>query len=473
MRSRPSGGRAREVGPDARGRSGITGQESPGGQARYGEKSLDVAMALESPVSLELLSSLSTTALGTVCKGKLTRSANSHELLLWVPDPLLGARSDRIDEIIACCARCARLEHPNVLPIRGLLRAVEPSDRSFAWIEGDQLLPLSFLLCDEDPLPLSISLSIAQAVALALDACLRQPPRGALEGFRQVHRDIRPSTIFLGTGGEIQVFGFGLAPWSPDPKDPINLLFQERGADSLAPEQREGAPPDPSMDIYALGATMLEIFTKRPLGAAAPRAIRHRILVEERLAGLVLGASSAEIEREIRALVAEMLTFQPENRPTAQEVARWIGDILRPMLEQDRVSIETFAQERVGPLLHDKTPAPPPRDPGGPTWLRPLDPELERLSAAFLPSQGADLLVLPLTGPAEDPLTSGPTARLQGPAPLASPPNRARLTRLLVLGVAAILCLLLILDTFFGFLPLSFLRESEGEFEVSVEEVKE
>lgn len=77
-----------------------------------------------------------------------------------------------------------------------------------------------------------------------------------------VHRDVKPSNLFRCTDGTVKVADYGFAA-------PLSLVGGPEGVFGtpafLAPELIKGAPADVRSDIYALGATLWQLLTARPL----------------------------------------------------------------------------------------------------------------------------------------------------------------------------------------------------------------
>lgn len=81
---------------------------------------------------------------------------------------------------------------------------------------------------------------------------------------RIIHRNLKPSNIFIGPNDGVQVTDFGLAPHHH-----LTLLHGEalRAGSSgpyLAPELRENEEPDSASDQYALGVLALELLSGSP-----------------------------------------------------------------------------------------------------------------------------------------------------------------------------------------------------------------
>ncbi len=85
-----------------------------------------------------------------------------------------------------------------------------------------------------------------------------------------VHRDIKPDNIHLGQDGTLRILDLGVALSLGEGKadHPVGAA----GTPSyMAPEQHEGAPPDPAFDLYAAGVTLYHLLTRKyPSGEIEP-----------------------------------------------------------------------------------------------------------------------------------------------------------------------------------------------------------
>ena len=77
-----------------------------------------------------------------------------------------------------------------------------------------------------------------------------------------VHRDVKPSNIVVHwPSGSVKLSDFGMA-WSADAESTRTGIVLGSPA-FLAPEQLAGALPEPRTDLYALGATLFQLFCGR------------------------------------------------------------------------------------------------------------------------------------------------------------------------------------------------------------------
>lgn len=132
-----------------------------------------------------------------------------------------------------------------------------------------------------------------------------------------VHRDLKPDNIFLAgprDAYQVKVLDFGIA-WGGFVGDTrlTKTGFAMGTPGYMAPEQSLGADPDPTLDIYALGVMMYELFTgELPFDDEAPVEMLRRKLVEPAPA---LAASRPDLHPELCALVDACLATRPEDRP--------------------------------------------------------------------------------------------------------------------------------------------------------------
>ena len=149
---------------------------------------------------------------------------------------------------------CARLRHPNIVPVYesgevdGLPYFVMP------FIDGETLRTR---LARLGRLPLSEAISIAQDIARALDFAHRH---------QIVHRDIKPENVML-YGGRALVLDFGIALAMDTVEAPRYTMpgLTLGTLPYMSPEQVGGeSPVDGRSDIYSLACVIYEMLSGRP-----------------------------------------------------------------------------------------------------------------------------------------------------------------------------------------------------------------
>lgn len=217
------------------------------------------------------------------------------------------------------------LDHPGIVRVvaSGVFEETGQPYLAMEWLEGEDLAvrhrrkPLTFPQCIE------LAIFVANALEAAHDAGI-------------VHRDVKPSNIFLCSEMREPAEYLDVTPKLVDfgvaMSDDIRVT---RGGDVvgtpayMAPEQARGdAPIDARCDIYSLGATLFELVAGRP-PHVGPTAIAT-------LARLVTTAPPRlrELRRNVPPLldnlVHRMLSGDVMERPgSAQEVAETLSMLLR------------------------------------------------------------------------------------------------------------------------------------------------
>ncbi|HEX8438873.1 serine/threonine-protein kinase [Archangium sp.] len=151
----------------------------------------------------------------------------------------------------------ALLDHPNIVRVH-----------DFGDEEGERFLVME--LVEGRSLAELLPLPPAEAVRMALQVCdalAYAHARGV------VHRDIKPANILVDGAGRVKVTDFGIARIvrQEGPRDTLTAAHTVVGTpEYMAPEALVGAPPDPRMDVYAVGVLLHEMVTGRPPVAGSP-----------------------------------------------------------------------------------------------------------------------------------------------------------------------------------------------------------
>jgi hypothetical protein len=142
----------------------------------------------------------------------------------------------------------ARLAHPHIVPVHS---AGESQGLYYFVMELQAGETLATRL-ERGPLPPAEAVAVARQLLAAL---------GAAHGADVIHRDVKPSNVFLAPGGA-RLGDFGIAHDDSDPG--LTRTGDAMGTVAyMAPEQRAGLPATPRTDLYGVGAVLYECLTGR------------------------------------------------------------------------------------------------------------------------------------------------------------------------------------------------------------------
>ncbi|MGW9044409.1 serine/threonine-protein kinase [Streptomyces lydicus] len=205
-----------------------------------------------------------------------------------------------------------RLSHPNVV---GILDFGEHEGRLFLvmeLVEGDSL---ARVLTRSGPLPAPRVAPLAAQAADGLAAAHRQ-------GI--VHRDIKPANLLLDADGSLKIGDFGIARFLDDPGAALTATGHIVGTSLyLAPERALGRTAGPASDVYSLGCLLYQLLTGvPPFQADSALGVLRQHLDSVPVPPRQLGA---DLPPAFENYLLGLLAKEPENRPTAEEVADWFG----------------------------------------------------------------------------------------------------------------------------------------------------
>lgn len=204
------------------------------------------------------------------------------------------------------------LSHPNIVTIHEIVRADSTTAIVMELVEGVSLRTL----CGNARESMSRIFEIGEQIASAL---------GAAHSRGIVHRDIKPENVLMQADGHVKVLDFGLA----------RQVSKFTGASSLhpagtlrylSPEQARGGAAGSASDVFSLGLVLHELATGRhAFRGDSPLETVHAILngEPERL------IPGDRIPGSFATLVESMLSKDPSQRPSADDVARRLGEIRR------------------------------------------------------------------------------------------------------------------------------------------------
>lgn len=207
------------------------------------------------------------------------------------------------------------LNHPNICPVYGLEK--DPAFGYFVvkkWLEGQPL--------NEFQLPREEILPVLEKVAEALDYAHSE---------KVIHRDVKPSNIFIGTDGKVTLIDFGIAANLHPENQATQGQFSSSGTEKyMAPEQRSGQLQTAQTDEYALALVAMELFA----GSLSPLAFRK--VAPEIQNVLETALADKPVERFVTCceFVKALSAAVPSKTPESGK------DSLEALVEQERLQAE-------------------------------------------------------------------------------------------------------------------------------------
>ncbi len=191
-------------------------------------------------------------------------------------------------------------EHPNVLPV--LSHGRTEDGRDYLVVPASQAS-----LADRmagGPQPWHEVAGIGIRLASALESAHR---------LGLVHAGLTPASVKLSSFGDPQLGGFSLVELGGDPSGgPLEMLaFQ-------SPARLEGAPAEPTDDVYALGAVIVSLVTGTPpFLKATDKSIVP--IIKRVAADPVPDLRSFGVPEQVAALIERSMAKTPEGRPASAE----------------------------------------------------------------------------------------------------------------------------------------------------------
>jgi len=222
-----------------------------------------------------------------------------REVAIKVLRPVAGADDQSIQQWLQEARSVGRLKHPGIVPVYEADIEDAQAYLVFEYVEGDTL---ALLLARKGAVPARDAAGYLMDV---LDAIAVAHSEGV------VHRDIKPSNILMDRSGRARVMDFGIATRAQT--HAAGAQAQLSGTIGyLSPEAIAGAPPAPSMDLFACGLVLAEMLMGKPMvnepdpGRAIYRLAHEQLQLPTNL--------SSEVDDGLRSLVNRSLARDPAQR---------------------------------------------------------------------------------------------------------------------------------------------------------------
>ena len=199
-------------------------------------------------------------------------------------------------------------------------------------------------------IPARVGLEMAAELADALDHAWRAlGPEG--KPLRLLHRDIKPSNFLVAPDGGLKVLDFGIAR--------AEFLGREAKTGDvgfgtpayMAPERFRGIE-DPAGDVYSLGCVLWGLLKGEGFGRPPFSGFQHQKFRDNAMNSLY--SARPDVPVGALTLVARMLDFEIEARPTAREVA---GELLALADQLPPPSLRAWAREVVPKFRAERRPS--------------------------------------------------------------------------------------------------------------------
>ncbi len=224
----------------------------------------------------------------------------------------------------------ARLEHPNLVPVYSVGRTSRGPYIVMKLLEG-------MTLADAIKARGRLSLDEARCATRQLAAGLQY-----IHERQVVHRDVKPSNIYVGTDGHLTLLDLGVArDWSSDLTGTGAIIGTPR---YMAPELLQGEAADHRSDLYALGTVVFEMLTGKPMVEAQS----ERSVIRAHSKGILVDQSQlGDAPPALTAVVLRALSKDPEAR--FESVAAF-AQAFDAVCEAGASAPEASSGTRLGPL---------------------------------------------------------------------------------------------------------------------------
>ena len=168
-----------------------------------------------------------------------------------------------------------------------------------------------------------------------------------------LHGDVKPSNILRCLDGHIKLTDFSTFRFLESSEAVFSFSLGYAPPESLFGIGKA----DPSIDVYGLGATLINLIIGRPPYGADPYKQPLGSYVQQLHAGPWSDLATRFVPAQLKTLLAEMVHPSPTSRPSISAVRTELEDLVPYLGEQDRLAPE--GDQRPPPSSPTTVPRPP------------------------------------------------------------------------------------------------------------------
>lgn len=266
-----------------------------------------------------LISKLGEGGMGIVFKAKHTKLDKIVAIKLlptaFLTQPSTLARFELEMKVVG------RLEHPNIV---GAFDAGEEKGTHYLVMEFVEGTDLQRLVARRGVLTVENACKAIYQAALGLQAAHEAGV---------IHRDVKPSNLFVTKDGRIKILDLGLARLSQDDGEGLTKSGQVFGTpEYMAPEQWDDVHGcDGRTDLYALGCTLFFLLTGHPpYGGEEYKTAPRKMLGHINDPIPHLKTRRSDVPRDLESIYVKLMAKNAQDRfPSAKDLA----DALSPWIE--------------------------------------------------------------------------------------------------------------------------------------------
>lgn len=299
----------------------------------------------------EVLEILGEGSFGTVCVARVSTDPLRRKVALKILKGAYASNDKILNRTRDEARLLSRINHPNIVRVE---RLMEVSGRPVVVMEHVQGVSLDALLLRfKDGLPAAIALEVIRQTFLALHVAYADAIGDDGRPMRVIHRDIKPSNILLSIHGEVKVVDFGIAKGEFDGREARTESVVMGSRPYMAPERLDGVSDTPAVDVYSSGMSLFELLTGRHMNLSI-NPVNHDQAMTRHLSYIQVQGMSAQALDDLRSLLRRMCAYTRDYRPSAQDCARDLEQLVFAIEPRYRIGLEEFARTTVLPIYESR-----------------------------------------------------------------------------------------------------------------------